>query len=251
MGMFIPEDKFYDETKRQTGFNRYKQLMGRHWGDWMKLNAMTILGALPLTFGILLAIGSSSILVLFPCSALGGMVFGPFLSGLYDSILRALRDDPTPWRQSYQKSWKQNFRGSLIPGALFGLAMGVFSFMGMLLWWAEKAPSPGTVLLTLFSLLLVSIFFQLYWIQLVLFRQTAVIRFRNALLFCIQNFWCVMGVGLLQICYWGICLLFAPWTLLLLPVVGIWYILFLSLHLLYPRLNAAFRIEEQFHINEM
>lgn len=48
MGMFIPEDKFYDETKRQTGFNRYKQLLGRHFGDWFKLNALTILGLLPL-----------------------------------------------------------------------------------------------------------------------------------------------------------------------------------------------------------
>lgn len=97
MGMFIPEDKSYDETRRQVGFNRYKQLMGRHWRDWLKLNALTILGALPLAFGIALAISSSSILVLIPCSLIGGMVFGPFLSGLYDGILRALRDDPMPW----------------------------------------------------------------------------------------------------------------------------------------------------------
>lgn len=246
MGMFVPEDKFYDETRRQTGFNRYKQLLGRHFGDWFKLNALTILGLLPLAAGIGFAIAASSILVLIPCAAVGGMIFGPFLSGMYDSLLRAMRDDPMPWHLSYKKSWKQNFRGSLIPGALLGLMVGFFCFMGMMLWWAQASPSGGTILLFLFSALLTMVISQLYWSQLVLFRQSTVIRIRNMLLFCIQNFWRVMGVGLLQILYWGIYILFAPWTLLILPIVGIWYILFLSQFLLYDRLNNAFQIEEQF-----
>lgn len=246
MGMFMPEDKFYDETRRQTGFNRYKQLLGRHFGDWFKLNALTILGLLPLAAGIGLAIATSSILMLIPCAVVGGMIFGPFLSGMYDSLLRAMRDDPMPWWQNYQKSWKQNFRESLVPGALLGLMIGFFSFMGMMLWWAQVSPSLGTVLLFLFSALLTMVIAQLYWSQLVLFQQSPVIRLRNALLFCIQNFWRVMGVGLLQLAYWGIYILFAPWTLLILPIVGIWYILFLSQLLLYDRLNNAFQIEEQF-----
>ena len=246
MGMFIPEDKFYDETKRQTGFNRYKQLLGRHFGDWFKLNALTILGLLPLAAGIGLAIASSSILVLIPCSLLGGMIFGPFLSGMYDSLFRAMRDDPMPMWQNYQKSWKQNFLGSLVPGALLGLMVGFFCFMGMMLWWARTVPSTGTILLLLFSALLTMVISQLYWSQLVLFQQSPVIRLRNILLFCIQNFGRVMGVGLLQLAYWGIYILFAPWTLLILPIVGIWYILFLSQFLLYDRLNNAFGIEEQF-----
>ena len=211
-----------------------------------KLNALTILGLLPLTAGILFAIGTSSILVLIPCAAVGGMIFGPFLSGLQDSLLRAMRDDPMPWWQNYQKSWKQNFLGSLVPGALLGLMVGFFCFMGMMLWWAQTSPSLGTILLFLFSALLTMVIAQLYWSQLVLFQQSPIIRLRNALLFTIQNFWRVMGVGLLQVLYWGIYILFAPWTLLILPIVGIWYILFLSQFLLYDRLNEAFQIEEQF-----
>lgn len=246
MGMFIPEDKFYDETKRQTGFNRYKQLMSRHFFDWLKLNALTLLGFLPLAAGILLAISTSSILVLIPASALGGMILGPFLSGMYDSILRAMRDDPTPMWMAYGKSWKQNFKGSLIPGALLGLMLGFFCFMAMMLWVANAKPTPGTVLLLLFSALLTIQISQLYWIQLVLFSQSPGIRMRNILLFTIQNFWKVFGAGVLQLAYWGIYILFAPWTLLILPIVGIWYILFLSVHLLYDRLNEAFEIEEQF-----
>jgi len=245
--MFMPEDPYYDETRRQVGFNRYKQLLGRHFGDWLKINALTLLGLLPLAAGIGLAIGTSSILVLIPCAFLGGMIFGPFLAGLYDSLLRAMRDDPMPWWMNYKKSWKQNFRGSLIPGAVLGLMLGFFCFMSMMLWWANTLPTLGTVLLYLFSALLTFVIAQLYFTQLVLFQQSPIIRLQNALLFTIQHFWRVMGAGLLQLVYWGICILFAPWTLLILPILGVWYILFLTELLLYDRLNTAFSIEERFN----
>ena len=66
----------------------------------------------------------------------------------------------------------------------------------------------------------------------------------KCLLFCIKYFWRVLGVGLLQLGYWTVFVLFAPWTLLLLPVLGVWYILFLSQFLIYTQMNEAFSIEE-------
>ena len=144
----------------------------------------------------------------------------------------------------YQQSWKQNWRGSLIPGALLGLAAGVYTFMAMLFWWAERSPSPGTVALYLFSLLVVLIVNTLYWPQLVLFRQKASIRLRNCLLFWSKYFWRVPGVGVLQLVYLAVFVLFAPWTLLLLPVLGVWYILFLSQFLIYEQTDEAYQIEE-------
>lgn len=246
MGMFMPEDKFYDETQRQTGFRRYTQLLERHWEDWLKLNLLTLLGLVPLALGILLSIISSSVLLLFPLSVLGGAIAGPFLAGLYDNLLRCFRDDTVPWWQSYKKSWKQNLHGSLIPGALLGLMIGLFAFMAMLFWYSSAAPTPGTVLLAAFSALMTTIFIQLYFTQLVLFQQTPALRMRNALLFLIQNFWQMLGVALMQLLYWVLLLLFSPWTLLLLPITGVWYTLFVSELLLYDRLDAAFQIEKRF-----
>lgn len=246
MGIFMPDDPHYDETKRQIGFRRYTQLLERHWGDWMKLNAVTLLGALPLVFGITLAISTSSILVLFPCSMLGGAIFGPFLAGLFDALLRAMRDEPTPVWMGWRKSWKQNWKGSLVPGMLLGLLLGLFSFMGMLFWWVSTAPTPGTIVLMVVSATLSIVVFQLYFTQLVLFDTPPAVRLRNVLLFTIQNFWRVFGVALLQVGYWVIYLLFAPWTLLLLPILGLWYILFVSEQLLYDRLDDSFEIEERF-----
>lgn len=250
MGIFMPEDPHYDETKRQVGFRRYTQLLERHWGDWIKLNAVTILGALPLVFGIVLAIGTTSVLVLLPCCVVGGMIFGPFLAGMYDALLRAMRDEPTPMWMGWRKSWQQNWKGSLLPGGILGFMLGLFSFMGMLFWWASGTPSLGTVLLLIFSMLLTLVFSQLYFTQLVLFSQSPILRLRNAVLFCIQNFWRVFGSGLLQLFYWGIYLLFAPWTLLLLPILGLWYIQFVGEILIYPQLDNAFSIEDSFERKE-
>ena len=244
MGMFIPEDKFYNEIDRQTGFNRYKQLIGRNWGDWIRINLLTLLGLIPLVLGIALSLANSSLLLLLPCALVGGMIYGPFLACIYDAMLRAMRDDPLPWWTNYKKAWKQNFRGSLIPGAIVGLIMGLFCFIGMLLWTAQIPPTLVTVLLLLSSALILTAIFQQYFTSLVLFDQPALIRLRNMVLFTLLNFKRTFGAALLQLLYWAVYLLFAPWTLLLLPFIGIWYILFVAEFLLYDRLNESYHIEE-------
>lgn len=247
MGMFVREDPGYDESVRQTGFTRYKQLLSIRFGQWWKVNLLTLLGCLPLAAGIVYSVGVSSVLVLLPCSVLGGMIAGPFLAGLYDAVLRGLRDDPMPWKDAYTRAWKQNWRGSLIPGAILGLMSGLYAFMAMLFWWAETPPSVGTLLLYLFSLLLMLVLYTLYWPQLVLFRQSPSIRLRNCVLFCVKHFWRVMGTGLLQLAYIAILVLFAPWSLALLLVTGAWYIVFLTQLLIYDRLDEALQIEERFN----
>lgn len=246
MGLFFPEDPGFDENQRQTGFYRYRQLLSLRFGRWWRTNLLTLAGFAPLAAGVFYAVASNSLLVLLPCSILGGMIAGPFLAGMYDAILRGLRDDPLPWWDSCKRAWKQNWKSSLIPGALLGLALGVYAFMAMLFWWAERAPTTGTVALYLFALLAVLIVNTLYWPQLVLFRQKAFVRLQNCLLFSIKYFWRILGVGLLQMGYWTLFVLFAPWTLLLLPVLGVWYILFLSQFLIYSQMNEAFQIEELF-----
>ncbi len=250
MGLFIPEDHSYDVSVRQTGFKRYKQLLSLHFGNWWKINLITLAGFMPLAFGILYALLASSTLILLPASILGGMIAGPFLAGLYDAIYRGLRDDPNNVWKNYRRSWKQNWKGSLIPGALTGLMIGLFAFMGMLLfWWAETAPTPGTVLLYLFSFLLLLVISMLYWPQLVLFDQSVFIRLKNCMLFVLTYFWRVMAAALLQLAYWVIHILFAPWTALLLPFSGIWYIIFLSQFLIYEKMDEALHIEEAFRKN--
>lgn len=246
MGLLFPEDPHFDENERQTGFYRYRQILSVRFGQWWKTNLLTLVGLTPLAAGIFYSVASASVLVLLPCSTAGGMIAGPFLAGMYDAILRGLRDDPCPWWDSYRSAWRQNWKDSLIPGALFGLVAGVYTFMAMLFWWSEQAPTPGTIAMYLFALLLMLIIHTLYWPQLVLFRQKASIRLRNCLLFCAKYLWRVLGVGILQLGYLAIMVLFAPWTLILIPILGVWYIWFLAQFLIYDQMNEVFEIEQQF-----
>jgi len=243
MPLLFPEDPHADESAPKEGFDRYRQLLSVRFWTWWKTNLLTLIGFAPLAAGIFYAVASRSLLVLLPCSLLGGAIAGPFLAGMYDALLRGFRNDPRPWWDCYRLAWKQNWKSSLIPGALLGLFLGVFVFMAMLFWVAELPPSIGTVVVYLFAFMVVMIVNSLYWPQLVLFRQKASIRLKNCLLFCIKYFWRTLGTGLLQLVYWALFVLFAPWTLLLLPLLGVWYILFLSQFVIYEQMREAFGIE--------
>ena len=245
MGLFTPDEPNYNPEIRQDGFNRYKQCLSFYAANWMKINLITIMGALPLATVIAVSILSSSVLILLPGSFLCGALFGPFLAGLYDAILRGLRDDPMNWKDAWRKSWKQNWRESLFPGALLGLLLGAYAFMAFLFWQAAVPPSAGTLALYAFAGFLLILFSTLYWPQMVLFQQTPANRIRNLILFSAKYLWRVAGVTLLQALYILLYILFAPWTLLLLPFLGFWYLIFLAQFLIYEPLNKEFQIEER------
>ena len=248
MGLFVHEDPYYDPSVRQVGLNRYKQLLSQYAFSWIKLNLLTVLGGIPLAAGIGYAVLSSSVLALVPLSILGGIIWGPFLAGLYDGILRGLRDAPGTWWRSWRQSWRKNGRDSLLPGAILGLLTGMYSFMAALFWWSAAPQTPGTVALYLFSGALFLLINTLYWPQLVLFRQTTQNQMRNIILFTAKYFWRMAGITLLQLLYTLIYVLLAPWTLLLIPILGLWYILFLSQFLIYKQLDQELGIEEKFRV---
>lgn len=214
-----------DERGRLTGIDRYQDVLGRCWKRFFLSGLVTLAGFLPLAAGVAWAILSSSILVLLPAGLVGGAIAGPFLACLYDCILRALRDAPGSWRQNFLRAMRQNWRAAILPGALTGLFLAAGAFSGMMLFaWAVVWPSLGTICIYLFSWLLFFAISLLYWPQLVLFEQKNTVRLRNVLLFAIQYFLPVLGTAALQLVYWLVVVLFAPWTLLLMPFVAIWFI---------------------------
>lgn len=235
-----------DYTRRQTGFARYKQLISFYAFNWLRLNLLAFAGALPLAAGIWLAIMSSSLLVLLPLSLLGGMILGPFLAGLVDSIMRGLRDAPGNWWTNYRKSWRQNWKGSLLPGGLLGLFTGLYAFMIYIMSVAQVAPTPGTWAMLVVSAALVIWFNTLYWPQLVLFSQSFVNRLRNAMLFTIRHSTRVLVAALIQLVWVVLIVLLAPWTLVVLPFLGFWFPIFLAQYHIYNDLNRDLCIEDQF-----
>lgn len=231
--------------RRLTGSARYTELLGRDFKRFFLTNLLTLLGFLPFALGVAAAILSSSILVLIPACIIGGAIAGPSLSCMYDTILRSLRDAPGKYMENYRRAWKQNWRQSIVPGIIFCLFLGFYAFMLMMLWWALNPPGIGTIALYIFSLVLFTMFFSLYWPQLVLFEQSGRQRFQNCLLFMMRYFIKSLVCALMQLAYWTIIVLFLPWSVLLLPLIGIWFILFTANFFLYNTLNTVFGIEEQ------
>lgn len=246
MALFFPDDPSYDESVRMKGFDRYRQLLSFYAGDYLKANLLLTVGCLPLAAGITYAILTSSILILIPASILGGMIMGPFLALMYDIIFRGFRDAPGRFRRVVGKSFRQNWKDSLLPGGLLGFLVGMYAFMAYIMWWTDAAAPSGSVIFCyLMSAWVLLIVVSLFWPQLVLFRQRLSDTIRNILLFTAKYLWRVAGGALLQLFILIILVLFAPWTLLLVPFLGFWYPIFMDEFFFYEKLNEELQIEDR------
>lgn len=230
---------------RQAGVQRYAELLGRDFKRLTAVNLLTFLGFLPFIAGAVIAILSSSILVLLPACILGGALAGPSLACMYDAVFRSFRDAPGGFLQNYRHAWKQNWKQAVLPGIVFCLLLGFYAFMLMMVYWSTAFPGWGTIVFYLFGLVLLTMFFTVYWPLLVLFDETGKQRFHNCLLFLIRFFWKILGCSVLELLYWIALALFLPWSMILISFVGIWFILHGTGFLLYDTLNEIFHIEEQ------
>lgn len=245
MGLFFPDEPNYFPNERPVGFQRYAQVLERDWKRFFLVDLLTLVTLIPFAAGVCLAILTSSVLVLIPVCVFGGVIAGPGIACMVDCILRSLRDNRDDWWHNYKKAWRQNFRSAMVPGVLMCLFIGFLAFAIALLWWSNLPVTAGTAAILAFSCLIVTMIFSVWWPQVVLFNQRRSIQLKNCVLFCIQYFWRTLGAALLQMLWWIVMVLFMPWTAFVLPFLGVWYILYVSLFLLYGKLDTAFRIEQQ------
>lgn len=250
MGMFFAGDSVHSGKGKRKGFDRYREVLEQDFVPFMLCGVVSLLFFVPFALGMMYAILSTSALVMLVTGIIGGLFIGPGLYGIYDLLFRSLRDAPGSWWHNYTTALTQNWKCALIPGMVFGLFLGVAIFAGMLLfWWAEVFPSMGTIVLYFLSLIISTMLFSIYWPQLVLFDQSNILRFKNCLLFCIRYFWRTFGVAVLQVTFWAAMALFLPWSVIVLPIIGIWFILFLANFLLYEKLDTAFHIQEEINLH--
>lgn len=246
MGLFVRDDD-YNESIRMTGFNRYKQLLSFFAGHWTVLNILTFFSAIPLILGITFSILSTSLLLLLPTSFLGGLILGPFLAALVDSIQRSLREDTGLRWENYKKGLSQNWKCSFIPGGITGIIIGIYIFLFYLIIYENALTlSFFSIILIFISMILFLIIENLYWPQLVLFAQPLRITLTNILLFTCKYLWKMFGIAILQILYISFIVIFAPYTFFLLPFLGIWYYIFFSQFLIYEKFNEELQIESKF-----
>lgn len=246
MGLFMRDDE-YDESRRMVGFRRYQQLLSFYAGHWTVLGLIVFVSSLPLIAAIVFAILSTSVLILIPGSFVGGMIMAPFLAALIDSIQRGLRDDSGRRWDNYRKGLRQNVRCSLVPGGILGVFVGTYVFLFYLQIYTDLLVlSKATFVLLLVAAILMLIFQNLYWPQMVLFVQPQRTTFVNILLFSSKYLWKVLKVVLIELALIAFVVVFAPYTLILVPVLMSWYLPFLSQYMIYDQLNQELEIEDKF-----
>lgn len=246
MGLFFGgEEEHFAPGVRKSGFPRYREVLEGSYKEFFLVGFLTLIFYIPFAAGMVLAVLSSSLLVALAAGLLGGAIAGPGLACMYDLILRRLRDDQSDWWYSWKRSMKQNWRASLLPGIEQHLFLAVIVYAGALIHWGAAALTPGVIVFLAAATVLVVMLMSAWWPQVVLFEQRSLIQQKNAILFVLLHFGKALLAALLQIAWWAVMLLFLPWTAFVVPILGVWYILFLAVHILYPDLDAELRIEEQ------
>lgn len=173
----------------------------------------------------------------------GGLIGGPFLSGMIDTVLRALRDEPGYWWNTYKRAWKQNWRQSLVPGALLGLFVG--SWAWMLRAQAESGNTSTALWVASFAGIFVCTgFFTWLLAQVPLVDLPLVQIAKNAGLMFFGFFPRTAAAALVLALYWGATLLYLPATILTILAFGFWLPVTIALMIVYPGLEKVFKLEE-------
>lgn len=246
MGLFFAGDEeHFVPGLRKAGFPRYKEVLEGSWKEFFFVGFLTMLYFIPFAGGMVYAVLSKSALAALAAGLVGGAVAGPGFACLVDLILRRLRNDRDDWWPCYRRAMGQNWRAAILPGVVQCLFLGMIVFAAALMIWGAGTVTMGTLLLLLTASLLLSMLLLGWWPQVVLFEQKALIQIKNALFFAIFHFKKVFAAALVQVLWWAIIALFMPWTAFVVPILGVWWVLYVGLFLIYPDLDKDFRVEEQ------
>ncbi len=247
MAMFYPEEQDHLEGLeiKKTGFPRYKEVLEGNWKTFLIAGFLTMVYFIPFVGGMVYAVLSKSFIVAAIACVVGGAIAGPGIACLYDLILRRLRDDMSSWWTSWKKATKNNWLASIVPGIIQCSYFGMATFVVSLMFYGITTPSLGTMGLLLLGMIIGTMIMTVWWTQIVLFRQSTWLRLKNSFFFSVFHLWKMLLCSLIQVVWWVLMILFLPWSALVVPFLGVWYIQFLSLFIIYKHLDRDFRVEDQ------
>lgn len=240
-GPGVPKD-----APRKKGPARFFEILGRDMGSLFKANLLCALAFAPGVFFAGFGIVSRSLIVTVLSGVLGGMLAGPFYAGLHDTALRALRDEPGFWWHTYKRAFKNNWKGSLAPGALLGLLVTSQVFTISFVLTADTKINAISAGLLGLNVLLTGMCMPFLFGQLVLMDMRFPLLLKNSLLIALANAPKSLLIALVQAVYWGL-------IILLLPVSSLWAVLFgfalmvlITQMVAYGVMDKTFELEKRF-----
>ena len=205
-------------------------------------------GMLPFIAGIFIAYNTHSLLVMFLSGLIGGLIAAPGLCGLADVLLRGLRNETGLWWYRYRKAMRRNWKGSLLPGSLFGVVFAAQCFT--LLHLPQSDSGLGILLCQIVSMMVSVSLFLYVLMQVALMELPLSKMLKNSFWLSLRYLPKTLGASLAQLVYWLLMALFFPITATVLLFTSLWLPLLIAFVILYPEVDDVFRIEERLQEKE-
>ena len=254
MGLFPSADDFkaghgiQKDAPHKTGVGRFFELLGRDMNGMFLANLLACLGFLPVICLVYIGFLMNNLPVMLVSAAVGGILAGPTLAGVYDTVLRALRDEPGYWWTTYRRAFRQNFKASILPGILYCVVVTVQIFMvyfcfNMLAQGVNVGT--GVWVATVLNLVIFHMMFSYMWPQVVLLEQPLRQTLANSVRCMLAFLPHALAAAIVQVVFWGIVILCMPLGLLLMVVFGFWFSCEVCCQIVSGDLERVFHIEEK------
>ena len=232
-----------ESSGRKVGIARFFELLGRDLWSFYRASFLCCAAFLPGFAAVLFGLMAHAPLLCGLGGALGGALAGPCLVGLADTVLRALRDEPGYWWHTYKRAWRQNWRQSLVPGALLGLFLGGWSAV---LFHMVNDANPGTLMwvAAVVGMFVCVGFFVWLFAQIPLVDLPLPELIKNAALMFFGFLPRTLAAAAITAVYWVVMLLTLPASIIVIVVFGFWLPVIPALMVVYPGLDKVFRLEE-------
>lgn len=230
--------------RRKTGIFRFFEIIGDNLGRFLTANFFCILCLLPAAAGIIWGLSANNFAVMLCAGILGGAVFGPSYGAMVDGLLYAIRDVPGGWWKKYRHAWRRDWKDCLAPGAFLGALLALVACEMVIVTLGGELPL-SMYLCTGAALAVAAAALAYLWPQRVFAELSLVHVVRNSLFMCMAHPATALKAVLFNALYWGFYVVLLPHSVLLLPLLGLWLPGLVTMMIVYPRLNADFRIEER------
>lgn len=229
------------DEPRKKGIFRLFEILGRDLWSFFKAGFLAAVSMIPFLLGITVAALSHALIFVFIAGLVGGMIAAPQLCGMADTVLRSLRDEPGYWWPTYRRAWKRNAKACLLPGAVFGLILGMQVFTLFHMDSLDSSVVSWGILIAGMVLILGLMTYIIPQLALLDMPLSGILK--NSILLFLGYLPRSVGAIAVQVVYWGAFLLFFPLSVYLFPFTNLWLPMVPSLLIIYIPLEKSFNLE--------
>lgn len=244
---FIPEGAGASpDTPRKKGLARLVEIMSRDLDGIFLSGSLALLACAPAAalVGIALWMGSLPLCLLAACCT--GWLVGPALTGLYDTILRALRDEPGFWWHTYKRVWKQSFKSSFLPGMIFTVLWALVGYAAFALPLMADVSTSFVWILLLDAVLLLTLG-SYFWMQSALFESCVSRKLSNCVRMLLGFLPQTVLSAVFQLGYWLLMAAVIPRCAFVFLLTGLWVPNLLAMMAVYAPVEKSLHLEAKIH----